>query len=170
VSAYDRVLDAVRSAGLRTFEASTGARAQCPGHQSRGLSLSLRPAKEEDGPVGLKCFANCEAVDVLAAIGLTLKDLYEPRDPRDRTPPRPRRKPTPYEKEIPNAEHFCDRAQKEQALESFPAYWEMRAEQLAGGLPRPTDRIVVGDQTDRIARITNQMIACRNHADVLRRL
>jgi hypothetical protein len=52
--------------------------------------------------------------------------------------------------------------------EATACYWERRAEQLAEGLPRPTDRIVVGDQTERIARITEQMTACRNKAALLR--
>lgn len=52
--------------------------------------------------------------------------------------------------------------------EATACYWERRAEQLAEGLPRPTDRIVIGDQDERIRRITTDMQACRNKAAVLR--
>ena len=52
--------------------------------------------------------------------------------------------------------------------EATACYWERRAQQLAEGLPRPTDRIVIGDQTERVDRITAQMQACRNKAAVLR--
>jgi len=52
--------------------------------------------------------------------------------------------------------------------EASAIYWERRATQLATGLPRPTDRIVIGDQTERIRRITTDMQACRNRAAVLR--
>ena len=52
--------------------------------------------------------------------------------------------------------------------EATACYWERRAKQLAEGLPRPTDRIVIGDQTERVDRITAQMTACRNHASLLR--
>lgn len=52
--------------------------------------------------------------------------------------------------------------------EASAVYWERRAEQLAEGLPRPTDRIVIGDQSERIKRITTDMTACRNHAALLR--
>lgn len=65
-----------------------------------------------------------------------------------------------------------DRMQRDVLLDSLQeataCYWERRAAQLAQGLPRPTDRIVIGDQTERVARITAQMTACRNHAALLR--
>lgn len=65
-----------------------------------------------------------------------------------------------------------DRFQRDLILDSLQeataCYWERRAEQLAFGLPRPTDRIVIGDQTERIRRITVDMQACRNKAALLR--
>jgi hypothetical protein len=168
VSAYDKVMDAVRAAGLRTFESNTGARAQCPGHQSRGLSLALRPATKDDGPIGLKCFAGCEAREVLESIGLTLKDLYEPKDKRTWTPSRPRPKPTPFSAMIPDPEHFADRVIQQEAAEASPEYWDYRADQLALALPRPTDRL--GIQPTDTHRLNASITACRNHAELLRGL
>jgi hypothetical protein len=168
MAAYDRVLDAVRAAGMKTFESKTGARAQCPSHQSRGLSLALRPATADDKPVGLKCFAGCEAEDVLQAIGLQLRDLYEPKDKSDWTPSRPRPKPTPFEELIPNPEHFCKRAVQQQRAEATPEYWEYRADQLALALPRPTDRH--GTQPTDLDGLNAAITACRNHAALLRGL
>lgn len=168
MTAYDRVLDAVRAAGMKTFEGTNGARAQCPGHQSRGLSLALRPAPSDDKPVGLKCFANCEAIEVLEAIGLGLADLYEPKDRRDWTPRKPRPKPTPFEALIPNPEHFCDRAVQQQRAEDQPEYWEYRASQLVTALPRPTDR--PGLQPTDTGALEAAITACRNHAALLRGL
>lgn len=52
--------------------------AKCPAHDDRGPSLSIRDAG--DGRTLIHCFAGCGAVDVLAAIGLELSDLYPPTD------------------------------------------------------------------------------------------
>lgn len=168
MTAYDRVLDAIRSAGLKTFESPTGSRAQCPGHQSRGLSLALRPAPSDDKPVGLKCFAGCEAADVLDAMGLALKDLYEPKDKRDWTPTHPRPKPTPFEQLVPDPEHLCDRILQNEADEQSPEYWEHRADQLAAALPRPSDR--PGTQPTDTLGLKAAITASRNHATLLRGL
>jgi putative DNA primase/helicase len=62
--------------------------APCPAHQDQSPSLSVRYA---DGRLLLHCFAGCSNEDVLAAIGLEFRDLYDP-DPgqprRDHTGPR----------------------------------------------------------------------------------
>lgn len=121
MTAYDVVTDALRTAGLKVTESSSGARAQCPGHQSRGLSLALRPAQKDDGPVGLKCFAGCQAEDVLDAVGLQLKDLYEDKDSRTWTPPRPRRQPSPWDL-LGDINHFCDRIIQQEAIDAGPPF------------------------------------------------
>ena len=46
----------------------------CPAHADKGPSLSLR--ETDDGRVLVHCFAGCSAVDILAAVGLELRDLY----------------------------------------------------------------------------------------------
>lgn len=46
----------------------------CPAHQDRSPSLSI---KQVDDRVLIHCFAGCEAGDVLAAVGLTLGDLFD---------------------------------------------------------------------------------------------
>ncbi len=50
----------------------------CPAHGDGSPSLSIREA--EDGRVLIHCFAGCEASDVVAAVGLTLADLF-PKGP-----------------------------------------------------------------------------------------
>lgn len=68
-------------AGVRQY--GTGWRADCPtGHRSRG---TLAVGVGDDGRVLLHCHAGCDAADVLAAVGLTLADLYPDR-PRDLSP------------------------------------------------------------------------------------
>jgi hypothetical protein len=48
--------------------------ARCPVHEDRRNSLSVGIAS--DGTVLLKCHAGCSAADVVAAVGLTLADLF----------------------------------------------------------------------------------------------
>jgi hypothetical protein len=53
--------------------------ARCPNvagheHGDRDPSLSIHIA--EDDVIGLTCHAGCETIDVLATVGLTLRDLF----------------------------------------------------------------------------------------------
>jgi putative DNA primase/helicase len=48
--------------------------AKCPAHEDRSPSLSIKTL--DDGRVLIHCHAGCSAIDVLTAIGLSLKDLY----------------------------------------------------------------------------------------------
>ncbi len=51
--------------------------ARCPSHEDRSPSLSI--AEAENANILLHCFAGCSAADALAAIDLTLADLYANR-------------------------------------------------------------------------------------------
>lgn len=55
---------------------SSGYTARCPGHEDRQNSLSVSAG--EDGRVLLKCFSGCETAHVVAALGLEMRDLFEP--------------------------------------------------------------------------------------------
>lgn len=48
--------------------------AKCPAHDDRSPSLSVREA--DDGVVLLKCFSGCCVADIVAAVGLELRDLF----------------------------------------------------------------------------------------------
>ncbi|MNZ21162.1 DNA primase [compost metagenome] len=61
-------LDKVKAAGAGKWKAC------CPAHDDRDPSLSIREA--DDGKVLLHCWAGCFTADVLAAIGLTVRDLF----------------------------------------------------------------------------------------------
>lgn len=61
-------LDKVKAAGAGKWKAC------CPAHDDRDPSLSIREA--DDGKVLLHCWAGCFTNDVLAAIGLTVRDLF----------------------------------------------------------------------------------------------
>ena len=63
-------LESVRQSGK-------GYTAKCPAHSDRSASLSVSEA--DGGKVLLHCFAGCPAADVLAAVGLTLAELFPTR-------------------------------------------------------------------------------------------
>ena len=74
-------LDGVKASGK-------GWRACCPSCGGRSSKVSI--AQGDDGRVLLRCFAGCNAVDVVAAVGLTLADLF-PKPICDDTPQARRR-------------------------------------------------------------------------------
>ena len=61
-----------RLEGVKRFDARYMAR--CPAHQDKLPSLSL--SLGEDGRALVHCYAGCETRDVLAAIGLEMRDLF----------------------------------------------------------------------------------------------
>lgn len=58
--------------------------ARCPAHDDRSPSLSIRSAGES---ILIHCFAGCDPGDVLAAVGLSWRDLFA--DPWDAARLRP---------------------------------------------------------------------------------
>ena len=48
--------------------------ARCPAHNDQSPSLSV--TESDDGRALIHCFAGCSVADVVAAIGLELKDLF----------------------------------------------------------------------------------------------
>lgn len=69
----DRILsglESVRKAGI-------GYTSKCPAHGDSNASLSVCEA--DGGKVLIHCFAGCPTADVLAAVGLTLADLFPTR-------------------------------------------------------------------------------------------
>lgn len=64
-------------------------RSRCPVHESHGLTLAVSQGRS--GAV-VKCHAQCETSEILAALGLCWDDLFD--QPRERRPEwRPRRRP-----------------------------------------------------------------------------
>lgn len=58
----------------RSANGHGGVMVRCPAHDDRKASLSVDRA--DDGGVLIKCFANCRANEIVAALGLELKDLF----------------------------------------------------------------------------------------------
>ena len=69
----DRLLSRLES----VRQSGKGYTAKCPAHSDRSASLSVSEA--DGGKVLLHCFAGCHAADVLAAVGLTLAELFPTR-------------------------------------------------------------------------------------------
>lgn len=80
--AFPRLLEALWVHGADPQLSADGtagnARCPCPGHgKGRGdRSPSLSIAKSPDGAALIRCFAGCSVDDIMAALGLTLRDLF----------------------------------------------------------------------------------------------
>ena len=85
---YERVIDAL-AAHVQVRDQGTTARAQCPAHGSRGLTIAVRAGTTDDGrdKATVTCFGGCETADILTAIGMQVRELYEPKaGPREYVP------------------------------------------------------------------------------------
>lgn len=79
-TAYERVVQALNDNGSK----GRGNAWQCPAHDDGSPSLSVGYRKDRKGVV-LNCHAGCSAEDVVAALGLTMTDLFdEPLEKRER--------------------------------------------------------------------------------------
>lgn len=67
-------LDNLLSRLEKVKKQGSGFVACCPAHQDKSPSMSITEA--DDGRVLIHCFAGCSTADVLAAIGLEMKDLF----------------------------------------------------------------------------------------------
>jgi len=59
--------------------AGRGVSVRCPSHEDGTASLSI--GRSRDGGVILKCFAGCRTEDIVARMGLTMKDLFAETKP-----------------------------------------------------------------------------------------
>jgi AAA domain-containing protein len=81
VTAFDRLLDALRDQGSHVIDNGHGkARAQCPAHDDHNPSLSLTGI---DGYVLVCCHAGCPTEAVVAALNLQMADLFDTRNGAD---------------------------------------------------------------------------------------
>lgn len=76
-------LDLVLSKLERVKKTGAGYTARCPdpNHNDRKPSLSV--GRGDEGQVLLKCHAGCNVEDIVAAMGLTMSDLYPDRNQKD---------------------------------------------------------------------------------------
>jgi len=74
--------------------------AQCPAHEDKSPSLSVREA--EDGRVLVHCFGGCAVHDVVGAVGMDMNDLFPPDNKRKDWPDsgKPSMKPAFYASDL----------------------------------------------------------------------
>jgi hypothetical protein len=88
ISAFARVTDRLERGGSKSAPAGMW---QCPAHDDRNPSLHV--TKNDDG-VLLNCFTGCNAQDIVSALGLDMRDLFDrrtasvPPSSKPETPPR----------------------------------------------------------------------------------
>ncbi len=70
-------LDGVKETGSRKWQA------RCPAHGDKSPSLSIKEIN--DGTLLLKCWAGCNAGEIVGAVSLELSDLFPTRDGFDHT-------------------------------------------------------------------------------------
>jgi hypothetical protein len=73
-----RVLGALPHQAQKT---ASGYEARCPAHEDQHASLSI--TEGQDGRVLLCCHAGCKAPAIVGAMGLTIQDLFPPRERRE---------------------------------------------------------------------------------------
>jgi len=90
-----RILTALREHGHEPRKSGGGAgagwRCKCPAHDDRNPSLTIHAGDE--GGVVWRCHAGCDQAAVIAAVGLTFRDLL-PDDPSRRNGHAPRTRPS----------------------------------------------------------------------------
>ena len=79
----------IRLEGVK--RSGSGYSAKCPAHEDKVSSLSVK--RGEDGKILLKCHARCTQEQVVAAMGLTMKDLFPDGDRPRVDRPRQGKKP-----------------------------------------------------------------------------
>jgi hypothetical protein len=78
-SAVRKVLDALAPRGKGLRSTPRGWQARCPAHDDRTPSLSI--AQGNDGRALVHCHAGCRIEQIVAALSLTLSDLFAERTP-----------------------------------------------------------------------------------------
>jgi hypothetical protein len=74
MNAVDRVIEALAARGCQPRKSGKGWSARCPAHEDRSPSLSV---SEGDRGAVLTCHKGCPAADVVRALGLVERDLFD---------------------------------------------------------------------------------------------
>ena len=82
-------------------ESSSSWKALCSAHDAREPSLSVFEA--DDGRTLIKCFAGCEAIEIVAKLGLEKGDLFERRNEHRKTLTLPPENDTVGGEDIPHS-------------------------------------------------------------------
>ena len=77
-SPVDLIIARLRRNGNKIKKSGEGYLAQCPCHEDKEPSLAV--SEGDDGRVLLKCFAGCRTEDIVKALGLSMADLFPPKE------------------------------------------------------------------------------------------
>jgi 5S rRNA maturation endonuclease (ribonuclease M5) len=88
MTAHEQLVDALRDQGRDVKDNGHGkAQAQCPAHDDGRSSLSIGPRKDGKGIV-VHCHAGCSTLDIVSALGWSMRDLFDNDDLRHVYSPR----------------------------------------------------------------------------------
>lgn len=75
----DLIIARLKNKGYRVkYTGKNSYMAQCPCHEDKEPSLAV--SEGDDGRVLLKCFAGCRTEDIVKALGLSMADLFPPKE------------------------------------------------------------------------------------------
>ena len=77
MTAFDKLLDALRAHGDNVQENGDKARAHCPAHNGTSDDSLAIDSRDDGKGIIVYCHANCETPSVMAALGLTMSDLFD---------------------------------------------------------------------------------------------
>lgn len=87
---FTEFISSLRERGLNPKREGTGFRSTCPSHNDDDGRPSLTVTQGNDGRILLKCWSGCEPEQIVAAMGLTMRDLFcdsngKPKTARSKT-------------------------------------------------------------------------------------
>ena len=115
----------------------------CPAHKDRTASLSVREV--DTGATLLHCFAGCPVESVVGALGMSMEDLFPPRQATPGAGRAPERRPF-------SARELLDALNTELRL-----VWVLLTDIEAGKQPAPKDRQRAGIARERCAALIEEL-------------
>jgi len=86
-TAYERIVDKLHDLDLRPHISGNSTTARCPSHDDRNASFAVY---DKGTKAKVKCFAGCDdALDILPALSMTVRDLFNERQVRGFCAPGP---------------------------------------------------------------------------------
>ena len=110
---YDEILRLLKNVKRNGDKAT----ARCPAHDDHDNSLSV--TKGDDGRTLFNCFAGDNVDDICGAIGITVADLFPPKEPPRKKKAKEPEKPLTVE-ELAKAKGLPVEWLREQGVENFP--------------------------------------------------
>jgi hypothetical protein len=151
-TAYERVKSALEEQGRWVRDHGSVLQSECPSHEDSEPSLTIYAKPQR---IRIRCWAGCDDVDVLAALGLGVRDVFDsPRattgrsviDPRIQARIERRRGMTPVQRatddllQLPDlAERLVHSIARIEKQQSGTDYWLRRADEWLAAQPRVGD-------------------------------